>query len=266
MKIGVFDSGLGGLAILADIKKQLPAYDYFYLGDNRHFPYGNKNPDQITTWLKKIIPFFVSHNCQLIIFACNTATATSLPIIQDLFSPQGIKVLGVVRPTTEFLAENNFSQVGIIGTTNTIKANIFPKDWQKVFSNRPVHFYQVACPGLAESIEADNKKDINNLLSSYLGQINKNKIEILVLGCTHYGLVIDLIRQLVEPTGVVGQGEIVAQKLTAYLSNHPEVKTNLSLDGQIELAFTKEDPHYLARAKLFLKKNKINIRLAKIFN
>lgn len=256
MKIGVFDSGLGGLAILKAFRKDLPQYDYLYLGDNLHFPYGNRSQEQIINWTRKAVLFFIRNNCRLIIFACNTATAVALPILQKEFLDQA-KILGIVRPTSEFLSSSSFTRVGIVGTTNTVKSNIFNYDLRKINSNKRITLYQQDCPGLVEEIEKGPTgwQNLEKLLTQHLSWLKREKIEALVLGCTHYNLVTTQIRAVFPETKIVTQGELAAQKLNEYLKKQSKITRELSKGQSLKLFFTKENPNYEELANFFLENN-----------
>ena len=266
MKIGVFDSGLGGLSILKALRKELPFYDYLYLGDNLHVPYGNRPCKEIIFWARKIIPFFIKKDCALVIFACNTVTAVALPTIQKEFGKK-IKILGIIRPTSEFLASHNFGKIGFIGTTNTIKANIFYNDFKKVFPQKELIFCQKDCPELVERIEKGDFKSqgFKKILSASLAPLKKEKVDVLVLGCTHYNLIARQIEALMPGTRIITQGEIVAEKLEDYLKRHSDLEKKLSHGRSLELYFTKKDPLYPSLVRLFLGKSQnLNLKLAKI--
>ena len=267
MKIGVFDSGLGGLSILKAFKKFLPQYDYLYLGDSLHVPYGDKKPEKITAWAEKIIPFFIEKKCPLVIFACNTITATSLPQIQKKFDNQ-IKVLGIIRPTSEFLLANPGQKIGIIGTTNTITSNIFSRDLKKIAPDKKINYYQQACPGLVEKIEKGPPyfKELNKTLSFCLAPLAKEGVDVLVLGCTHYNLVADQIQTFLPKTKIITQGDIAAQKLITYLNRHSDLAQKISCQSKLELYFTKIKPNYPSLVGLFLtgRQQPVKLKLAKI--
>lgn len=266
MKIGVFDSGLGGLSILKSFREALPQYDYLYLGDSLHVPYGDKDPEKITDWAKKIIPFFIQKNCCLVVFACNTITATSLPQIQEKFDRQ-IKVLGIIRPTSEYLLTQSAKKIGIIGTNNTIASDIFTRDLKKINPDKKINFHQQACPGLVEEIEKGPpySQKMITLLSSYLTSIKEN-IDALVLGCTHYNLIADQIQALIPKTEIVTQGNLAAQKLKEYLHRHPELAQKITRQSKLTLYFTRIKKNYPYLANLFLGNPEppIGLKLAKI--
>jgi len=266
MKIGVFDSGLGGLSILKVLRKRLPDYDYLYLGDNLHVPYGNRLHKEIIFLAQKIIPFFIKKNCALVIFACNTVTAVALPTIQKEFGKK-IKILGIIRPTSEFLADHHFGKVGFIGTTNTIKANIFYNDFKKVFPQKELIFCRKDCPGLVEEIEKGDLEgeNLKKILSVSLAPLKKEKVDVLVLGCTHYNLIARQIKDLMPGVRIITQGEIVAEKLEDYLKRHRDLEKKLSRGRSLELYFTKKDSLYPSLIRFFLGKSQNpSLKLAKI--
>jgi glutamate racemase len=158
MKIGVFDSGLGGLIILKSIVKKLPSYDYVYLGDTLHMPYGNKTNNQIYQFTKKGVEFLFKQNCQLVILGCNTASAHALRKIQQEFLIKRYKdkrVLGVIIPTVEEATKKSSSKIGILGTKVTINSKVYLKELKK--RNKIENVYQQAAPLLAQAIENGDK-------------------------------------------------------------------------------------------------------------
>ncbi len=256
MNIGVFDSGLGGLTILKSILKELPQYNYVYLGDNARVPYGNRSPEIIYQFTKEAIDFLVKKNCQLIIIACNTSTATSLHRIQQEYLPKyypNVKVLGVIKPAIEKIEENEFKKVGIIGTKATIKSEAFVREIKKVLPDLTV--YQQACPLLVPYIEDSirNKKILNLILEEYLEPLKKKKIDCLLLACTHYEIIEKEIKDVVGlNVSVLSEGKIVAIKLKEYLKNHPELESKLRKEKKVKYHFTDPSLDYKSLMKLFL--------------
>jgi len=266
MKIGVFDSGLGGLSILKVLRKRLPDYDYLYLGDNLHVPYGNRLHKEIIFLARKIIPFFIEKNCALVVFACNTITAVALPTIQKEFNGK-IKVLGIIRPTSEFLADHHFGEIGFIGTTNTVKANIFYNDFKNVAPKKELVLCQNDCPGLVEEIEKGDLegKNLKKILTACLAPLKKERIDALVLGCTHYNLIARQIEGLLPGVKIITQGEIVAEKLRDYFKRHGDLEKKLSRRHSLTLYFTKDNPFYPLLVKTFLGEEKTRrLKLAEI--
>lgn len=256
--IGVFDSGYGGLTVLKEIVKKLPAYDYLYMGDNARAPYGPRSFDTVYHYTLECVQWFFSQGCELVILACNTASAKALRTIQqkDLQAIDPSKrVLGVIRPTTEVIG--NYSQtgtVGILGTTGTVQSGSYPIEIAKFFPG--IKVYQEACPMWVPLIENNEygkpgadyfiKQNLDNLL----GQ--SADMDTLLLGCTHYPLLMDKIRALVPSNiRIVSQGEIVADSLYAYLAKHPAMADACSKGGTIEFYTTDSTTDFDNHAAVF---------------
>ena len=255
--IGVFDSGYGGLTVLKEIVQALPEYDYIYMGDNARAPYGPRSFDTVYHYTWQCVQWFFKNGCNLVILACNTASAKALRTIQqnNLGRYPGKRVLGVIRPTTEIIGNlSNTGHVGIFGTQGTVTSNSYPIEINKFFPELRV--YQEACPmwvPLVENNEYENpgadyfiEKHVNNLL----GQADD--IDTILLACTHYPLLTRKIREFL-PTGIsiVSQGEIVADSLIDYLKRHPAVDSLCSKNGRRSF-FTTDDPSdFDAHASIF---------------
>lgn len=240
MRIGVFDSGLGGLTILKAILAKSPQYDYVYLGDNARVPYGDKTKETIYKYTKQAIDFLASGNCSLIIFACNTASSTALRKIQREYLPKrypNIKVLGVIRPTVEALNQANLHRVGVIGTQSTIKSRSFIREIRKF--NPKLKVCQQATPLLVPFIEEGETKLIDVVLKKYLLPLKRKGVDSLILGCTHYEHLMNKIKKIMgRNIKVIGESRIVANKLANYLNRHPEIEQNLTKNELREYFFT----------------------------
>jgi glutamate racemase len=226
--IGVFDSGVGGMTVLKSLLKHLPNYDYIYLGDNARTPYGNKTKEEVYEYTRQAVDFLFKQGCDLIIVACNTASALALRKLQQGYLPKkypGKKILGVVRPMAEAIAAGKkFKRVGVIGTKATIKSKIYPREIKAL--NVKLKIYCQSAPLLVPLIESgwNDKKEINETLGKYLAPLKKAKINLLVLGCTHY---LFLSKQICKFMGkgckIYNSGEIVAKSLKDYLKRHKEL-------------------------------------------
>jgi glutamate racemase len=246
--IGVFDSGFGGLTVLKEIVKELPEYDYLYLGDNARAPYGTRSFETVYQYTLESVEKLFSMGCHLVILACNTASAKALRTIQQndlpIIAPNK-RVLGVIRPTTEIVG--NYSKtghIGVLGTTGTVNSESYPKEIAKFFPNLKVT--QEACPmwvPLVENNEYESagadlfiQENLNHLMKQ------DDKIDTIILGCTHYPLLIKKIKQfLPQHITLLSQGEIVAKGLKNYLNRHPEIENNCSKGKNISF-FTTDDP------------------------
>ncbi len=257
MKIGVFDSGLGGLTILKELLKELPQYDYIYFGDNARVPYGGRSPDVIYQFTCRCLDFLFKNECLLVILACNTATSTSLKRIQEEYLPKHYpkrKVLGVIKPTVEGL-DAKVKKVGVIGTYATINSLAFKKEIKKI--NPQIKVYQKPTPLLVPIIEENqiNWLGLDLILKDYLSPLLKKNIDRLILGCTHYGLIEKKIKKLVgKKVKIINEGREVAKRLKTYFKNHPEIENQLTKNSQVRFFVTDLNNRYQQIGKQFLKK------------
>lgn len=259
--IGVFDSGYGGLTVLKEIEKQLPDYDYLYLGDNARAPYGTRSFETVYEYTLQCVKKLFDMGCPLVILACNTASAKALRNIQQkdlpLIAPEK-RVLGVIRPTTEVVGKySKTGHIGVLGTTGTITSNSYPIEIAKFYPNMVVH--QEACPmwvPIVENNEIESdasdifiRKNLENLLSK-----DKN-IDTIILGCTHYPLLITKIKQhLPDTIKLVSQGEIVAESLVEYLKRHDELEQKCTKGGSIDFFTTDSSENFDSAASMFYGK------------
>jgi len=230
--VGVFDSGFGGLTVLKAIVKTLPQYDYIYLGDSARAPYGNRSEELIFKFSQQAVDYLFKQGCQLIILACNTASAEALRRIQQKYLPENYpkkKVLGVIRPTVEeAVGATKSHKIGIIGTEATISSDAYVREIKNL--NPKVKVFQQACPLLVPIIEAGEHKweGIDLILKKYLTPLIEKKIDTLILGCTHYPIIKNKIKKITGQIRLVSQEEIIGSKLADYLKRHPEIEKKLN--------------------------------------
>lgn len=280
-KIGIFDSGYGGLTILDAIRRELPEYDYLYVGDNARAPYGTHSFDVIYRYTLQAVNYLINKNCALIILACNTASAKALrtiqqndipPLREDLGRP--INVLGVIRPTVEAVpAITKSGHVGILGTPATVSSESYVLELEKIsYSPQDGHtaegglvVTQQACPMWVPLIEAgeQNSPGADYFVDKYLREILAKDplIDTLVLGCTHYPLLKEKIDRYLQSNPIIpntpiirtiAQGDLVAHSLKDYLQRHPEYRDQLSLNGTCTYLTTENADRFSQSASLFL--------------
>ena len=231
--IGVFDSGFGGIDILRGFVKELPEYDYLYLGDTARTPYGTRSRETIFAFTKQAVDFLFAQRCELIIFACNTASSDALRKIQQEYVPKhypGKKVLGVLIPAAEAAREETKNKrMGVIATEGTVASMAFPRELAKL--DPQVKVFQQACPLLVPLVETGEHKTeaARMILQKYLDPLLKKKIDTLILGCTHYGILEKQIKALLPPgISIISEARVAPKKLKNYLKRHPEIETKLS--------------------------------------
>lgn len=260
--IGVFDSGYGGLTVYDKIRERLPQYDYIYMGDNARSPYGPRSFEIVYEFTRQAVMRLFAEGCRLVILACNTASAKALRTIQQQDLPvwdNERRVLGVIRPTVELMDKmSNSKHIGVLGTAGTISSLSYTLEIEKMFPH--ISVVGEACPmwvPLVENAEFDSpgadyfvKKHIDHIMQT------DPLIDTLILGCTHYPLLIKKIRKYV-PAGVklVSQGEYVAESLADYLVRHPEMSSRLTTGGSRRFLTTESVEKFSDAASLFLGYN-----------
>lgn len=258
--IGIFDSGYGGLTVLKAIKSKLPEYDYLYLGDNARAPYGTRSFEVVYQYTLEAVHHLFNQGCPLVILACNTASAKALRSIQQQDLPNmtdpSKRVLGVIRPSTEIIGElSKTNHVGVFATNGTVKSDSYRIEIEKFHPE--VQVTQEACPMWVPLVENNAyqteggdyfiQQHVNNLFKR-----DKN-IDSVILGCTHYPLLIEQINKYVpNGTKVYSQGEIVATSLEDYLKRHPEMDNRLRKSAECTYTTTENEMVFAENASLFL--------------
>lgn len=257
--IGIFDSGYGGLTILHGIRQLLPQYDFLYLGDNARAPYGPRSFDVVYEFTRQAVVRLFDMGCHLVILGCNTASAKALRTIQQNDLPKldpSRRVLGIIRPTAEVIGHLTTSRhVGVLATEGTIKSESYNLEIQKIYPDITVS--GVACPfwvPLVEYNEADSpgadyfvKKRIDQLMHL------DPDIDAIILGCTHYPLLMPKIVKYVNPgVRIVPQGEYVASSLIDYFHRHPEMEEKCTKNGVVHYLTTENPEKFKESARLFL--------------
>ena len=245
-KIGVFDSGLGGLFIANAIRARLPDYDYVYLGDTLHLPYGRRSDQVIYDLSEKAMRYLFAQGCDLIVMACNTASAAALRKLQQGFLAREFpdnRILGVVVPTLEVAIEHGAHRIGLLATQRTVHSNIYEIELKKI--NPFVKLVSVAAPLLVPMIEDGGEKYLDIVLEDYLKPIRDEKVQSLILGCTHYVALKDRIKILTDnEVDLMSQDDIIPEKLADYLKRHPEMEGRLSKGGTFEIHATDTNENF----------------------
>ncbi len=244
MKIGFFDSGLGGLTVLKTVRVLLPQYDYVYYGDTANLPYGDKSKEQVLTFTRKAMKYLFEQDALIVIVACNTASAEALRILQDTMLVGKYaerRLLGVVIPTVEALVEHDVKNALLIGTLRTINSRKYETEIDTLATR--IHLSSQATPHLVPYIETGDinsaKEKVKSVIESKIGEIDT-----VILGCTHYTVLKDFIRKEYPSLKVISQDEIIPQKFFEYLERHMELRKKLSENRTLEIVLTREDERY----------------------
>jgi glutamate racemase len=239
MRVGVFDSGLGGLIVTRAIRKMMPEYDYVYFGDTKRVPYGNRSHEAVFEFTCAAVDeLFRKENCAIVIIACNTASARALKQIQQEYLTKNFpdrKVIGVLIPTAE--VASGYDRVGVLATRGTVASNTFGIEIGKL--NKKTKVFQVAAPMLVPLIEEGENIRAKPFILEYLKPLKNKKLEALVLGCTHYPrLKKEIKANLPKDVKIISQDEIIPTKLKEYLVRHQEISAKLSKNGTIKIITT----------------------------
>lgn len=256
--IGVFDSGYGGLTVFKSITAQLPDYNYIYLGDNARAPYGDHSYDTVYRYTLECVEWLFEQGCPLVILACNTASAKALRTIQQKVLPlkyPGRRVLGVIRPTAEVAGDFTRSgTIGVMGTRGTVNSESYRIEIGHLFPDITV--WQQSCPMWVPLIENQEhlSPGADYFVQKYLSQLMAQSpdIDAILLACTHYPLLIPKIEKMIPPgVRLIGQGDIVASSLQAYLERHPEMEMRLGREGARKFYTTGDTAVFNVNASLF---------------
>lgn len=256
-KIGVFDSGLGGVFIADSIRKRLPSYDYLYLGDTLHLPYGRRSDAAICDLSRKAMDYLFDAGCFLVIMACNTASASALRRLQQEFLPRNHperRILGVVVPTLEAAIEGGARRIGLLGTQRTVQSGIYDVELRKI---RPeTELTAISCPLLVPMIEEGGRKYLEPVLRDYLEPLRAARVESVILGCTHYVALKEDVARLLPGAAILSQDDIIPHKLEDYLRRHPEIESRLSRGGSFEIHVTDANENFGRSCEILLGEKK----------
>ena len=215
--IGVFDSGVGGLTVLKKIAEVLPNENYIYFGDTARIPYGEKTKEQLTEFVREILNWYRLKNSKMVLMACNTSSAVVLDIVKNEYD---FPILGLIQPTAKKIAKLEAKKVAIIATSATFKSKAYSKAILEL--NKDKEIFEIACPGLVEIVEKDlvNSEEGKNLVKKYILPVLENQAEKIVLGCTHYPYLTDIINEITNNSGMlINPADFLAEEARQELIN-----------------------------------------------
>lgn len=261
--IGVFDSGIGGLTVLKEIMNVLPYEDVVYFGDTARVPYGSRSKETVIKYTKQSINFLKSKGVKAVVIACNTATARSLEVVENLYD---IPVIGVINAGVRTAIENTLNQkIGVIGTEGTISSNEYEFQIKKL---RPkAHIISKACPLFVPIVEEGWTETQVAFLTAqkYLQEVKDNSVDSLVLGCTHYPLLKNTIQK------VMGSKVFLVNPARETAKELKETLRNLDLDNKIHRKgcysyFVSDDPQKFKKVgERFMETEIEDIELVEIY-
>jgi glutamate racemase len=246
MKIGFFDSGLGGLTVMKAVAQFMPEFDYEFFGDTANLPYGDKTEEEIYELTKAGVEALFEKDCSLVVIACNTASAETLRKLQDTFLVEEYpnrKILGVIIPMVEEVVECHAKRALLIATRRTIESGKYEREFSK-FSNSP-ELFSIATPTLVPLIEAGRIDEAVMEVMPMVEELILKGGDSLILGCTHYGLLKQGIEECIgQEVMIFSQAEIIPKKLFTYLESHPEIKNELSKGGTRNIFLSAHTRNY----------------------
>lgn len=257
--IGIFDSGFGGLTVFKAITEKLPKHNFVYLGDNARSPYGDCSFDAVYKYTLEGVEWLFKQGCPLVILACNTASAKALKNIQQLYLPfqsPNNRVLGVIRPTAEVIGSmSSTKSIGVLGTRGTVKSESYLLEIHKFYPD--INVYQQSCPMWVTLIESGlyEGEEVDFFVKKYVHALmqQSQKIDTVLLACTHYPLLIDALKKHISPSiEIVSQGNIVAESLVNYLERHPEIDECLGRSTRQRFYTTGDGRTFSEQASIFL--------------
>ena len=255
--VGVFDSGLGGLTVVKAIRNVLPSESIIYFGDTARVPYGNKSPELIKEYSLQITDFLLEQGTKIIVVACNTATALALNTLQDKLD---IPVIGVVKPGVDSalkLTQNNC--IGVIGTISTINSGVYETELRAI--NNSVKVASAPCPLFVPLAEEGwiNEPATKLIAKKYLEPVNKANVDTLILGCTHYPLLKEVIQEAVSSKiKLVDSAQATAVETTELLTNNELLNSQIT-KGALKLFVSDLPARFETVASRFLGEKISNV-------
>ncbi len=220
--IGIFDSGIGGLTVLNEIRKKLPCEDIIYIGDTKNFPYGDKSKEDIIKFAIKNVERLIEKNVKIIVIACGTATSQAIDVLKKLFN---IPIIGIIEPTVEYVKEHKYNKIGVIATEGTIRSGVWEQKLKEKICN--IEVINKACPMLAKIAEEGRaqSKEGREVIKQYMLPLKKNNIDKIILGCTHFPVYEKIIKEeMGYEVELINTGKIVSEFLENYIKQNEKSK------------------------------------------
>lgn len=240
--IGLFDSGIGGLSVLKQFVRYLPGENYIYLGDTARVPYGNRSPQTVIEYSKQCINFLINQDVKLIVIACNTASATALDTVRSMTD---VPIIGMINPAAQsaiLTTQNN--KIGVIGTRATINSRAYQNEITRLAGKNEIEVFAKPCPLFVPLVEEGMMRhEVTRIIAQeYLGEFEAHDIDTLVLGCTHYPLLKQLINEILPRVELIDPGELAAIKVIRMLAELNMLKddSNIMQDSQLVKFFVTD--------------------------
>jgi len=249
--IGVFDSGVGGLTVLAEIRKNLPNENIVYLGDTKHFPYGSKSKEEIIKYGIECVEILIKKQVKIIIIACGTATSQALDVLKEKFN---IPIIGIIDPTVQYIMDKSYEEVGVIATEGTIRSGSWEQKLKEKIPN--IKVTNKSCPMLATIAEEGKAQSFEGrrVIKEYMAPFKEKHIDKIILGCTHYPIYQEMIKEeLGYEVELINTGVTISEYLKNYLKRNNLENNEKTKKEKIYL--TKPEKEFKRIAKNILNEN-----------
>lgn len=241
-KIGIFDSGVGGLSVLKQFLKYLPEESYVYLGDTARVPYGNKSPDTIREYATQCTDFLLKQDVKIIVVACHTVSSVALDLVEQF---SNVPIIGMIKPAIlSAIVKSRNKRIGVIGTRATISSKSYQKALKNAGGIEENQIFSKACPLFVPLVEEGliNHPATSLIAEEYLGEFREYSIDTLILGCTHYPLLSKVIGEILPGIELVDSGEQAAIFALRLLSErHFLAEKNDKIQGKPSVQFYLTD-------------------------
>lgn len=248
--IGIFDSGVGGITVLKEIKNKMPNENIIYIGDTQNFPYGNKSKEEITKFSIENVNKLLKKDVKIIVIACGTATSQAIDVLKEKFD---IPIIGIIEPTVKYIKSKNYQKVGVIATEGTIKNGAWERKLKEQIPN--IHVVNKACPMLATIAEEGKakSKEGKKVIKEYMKPFKSEKIDKIILGCTHFPIYEQIIRDEFNfEIELINTGKTVSDELEKQLKKL-NLENNDKNIGTIDIYLTKKEIQFYTITQNILK-------------
>lgn len=243
--IGIFDSGVGGLSVLKELRQVLPNEKFLYFGDTLRVPYGDKSIDELVICTRRILDFFKTQNVKAVIVACNTCSANTIDIVKNDYD---FEILGLIEPTAEYVKNLDIKKIGLIATIATVNSS----SYNKAIEPFGIKVFAQGCPKLVKLVESGqvNSPEVKEILADYLKPLLNEKIEKLILGCTHYPFLVPAMKEMgFKDDFFVNPAICLAQKTKEFLEKNR--LSNKDMAQVFEFFVSAKPEEFKNNAKLF---------------
>lgn len=248
--IGIFDSGVGGITVLKEIKNKMPNENIIYIGDTQNFPYGNKSKEEIIKFSIENVNKLLKKDVKIIVIACGTATSQAIDVLKEKFD---IPIIGIIEPTVKYIKNKNYNKVGVIATDGTIKNGAWERKLKEQIPN--IHVVNKACPMLATIAEEGKAKSEEGriVIQEYMKPFKEQKINRIILGCTHFPIYEQIIRDEFNfEIELINTGKTVSDELEKQLKKL-NLENNDKNIGTIDIYLTKKEKQFYTITQNILK-------------